>query len=69
MGGLQETKWFGEKIYIVGNSIVLTSGREVPRDVVVKQRGEGVALVLMGLAIKAWTSGGSQWKTWNYRII
>ena len=49
MTGLQETKWFGAKEYRVGDSIALTSGREVPSLGSSRRRGEGVALVLDGL--------------------
>ena len=49
VGGLQETKCLDR----VGNSVVLTSGREIPGNGVVKQRGEGVALVLTGPAVDA----------------
>ena len=30
VAALQETKWFGEKVYRVGESVVLTAGRPVP---------------------------------------
>ncbi len=30
IAALQETKWFGEAEYKVGDSVVLTSGRDVP---------------------------------------
>ena len=50
----QETKWFGDNVYAVGNSIVLTAGRLVPENDDVRQRGEGVALVLSGPAISGW---------------
>ena len=39
VGGLQETKWFRNTMYRVGESVVLTSGRDVPGDGVMKQRG------------------------------
>ena len=48
VAGLQETKWFGAEEYRVGDSIVLTSGREVPSLGRSHRRGEGVALVLHG---------------------
>ena len=32
------------------------------------QRGEGVALVLLGWAIDAW-AGGQQWKAWSSRLV
>ena len=32
-------------------------------------RGEGVALVLSGLAVDAWKRGGSQWTAWSSRAV
>lgn len=46
VGALQETKWFGSEVYRVGGSVVLTAGRDVPGGNEVRQRGEGVAIVL-----------------------
>ena len=40
-------------MYKVGVSLVLTAGREVPGAGHVKQRGEGVTIVLSGPAIGA----------------
>ena len=54
IAALQETKWFGEDVYRVGESVVLAAGRPVPGAGVVRQRGEGVAIVLSGLAVGAW---------------
>ena len=34
---LQETKWFGSEAYQISGSIVLTSGRVLPRDFVRRQ--------------------------------
>ena len=62
VAALQETKWFGNRLYRVGNSVVLTAGSEVPGRGVVRQRGEGVAIVLSGPVLSAWKAGGSQWK-------
>ena len=53
---LQETKWFGNNVYSVGRSLVLTSGRPTP-DSGARQRGEGVALVLRGPAVSCWKAG------------
>ena len=61
-----ETKWFREEAYKVGENLMLTAGRTVPG---VKQRGEGVALVLNGRATDAWRAGGSKWKAWSSRLI
>ena len=69
VAALQETKWFGNEIYRVEDSVVLTSGREVPEHVGSRQRGEGVAIVLLGPAVSAWKAGGSRWKAWSSRLI
>ena len=58
VGALQETKWFGSEIYEVNDSVILTSGRSTPAQGEKVQRGEGVALVLRGLALVAWRRGG-----------
>ena len=68
VAALQETKWFGCKVYRVGESVVLSAGREVP-ETGTRQRGEGVAIVLSGEAVSAWRAGGSQWKAWSSRLI
>ena len=60
VGALQETKWFGGNVYEVMGSVVLTAGRPTPAEGVTVQRGEGVALVLMGPALTAWKRGGKQ---------
>ena len=33
------------------------------------QRGEGVALVILGDAIAGWEVAGKQWKSWNARMV
>ena len=65
---LQETKWFGCEVYRVGESVVLSAGREVP-EMGIRQRGEGVAIVLSGEAAMAWRAGGSQWKARSSKLI
>ena len=52
--GLQETKWFGNAMHKVGESIVLTAGWPMPSAGQSRQRGEGVAIVLSGPAVAAW---------------
>ena len=69
IAALQETKWFGEGVYRVGGSVVLAAGRPVPRAGAVRQRGEGIAIVLSGLAVGAWKAGGSCWKAWSSRLV
>ena len=69
VAALQETKWFGNGIYHVGDNIVLASGRDTPPVGEPVQRGEGVALVLTGPAIAAWKDGGEQWKAWSSRLV
>ena len=43
VGALQETKWFGNEVYEVADSVVLTSGRRTPMQGDISSRGEGVA--------------------------
>ncbi len=70
VAALQETKWFGCEAYHVGASMVLTAGRKVSGQTDgVRQRGEGVAIVLTGPAINAWRSGGNRWKAWSSRLV
>ena len=69
VAALQETKWFGQAVYCVGKSVVITAGRPTPQPGQSKQRGEGVAVVLSGPAITTWKKGGGQWKTWGSRLI
>ena len=54
VAALQETKWFGEAVYKVGESIVLAAGRPTPPAGEPRQRGEDVAFTLSGPAVKAW---------------
>jgi len=69
VAALQETKWFGNGVYEVGGSVVLAAGRPVPGEGMVKQRGEGVAIVLSGAAIGAWKTAGKCWKAWGSRLL
>ena len=69
VGALQETKWFGSEVYEINESIILTSGRSKPAEGEAIRRGEGVALVLRGLALVAWKCGGKQWKAWSSRAV
>ena len=57
VAALQETKWFGEDEYRVGKFVVLAAGRSVSGPGVVKQRGEGVTIVLSGPVVGAWKEG------------
>ena len=56
--GLQETKWFGNVMYKVGESIALTAGRLMPQAGQPGQGGEGVAIILSDPAVAAWKRGG-----------
>ena len=69
VAALQETKWFGRRVYIVGECVVLTAGQETPQGNESKQRGEGVAIVLSKEAVTAWKAGGEQWNAWGFRIV
>ena len=69
VAALQGTKWFGSKVYNVSGSVVLTAGRKTPGEGENVVRGEGVALVLSGLAVDAWKRGDSQWSAWSSRAV
>ena len=69
VAGLQETRWFGNEIYEVGESVVLTAGRPSPKPRQQIQRGEDVAIVLSGPAKTAWKAGGQQLSSWGSRLI
>ena len=56
-------------MYRVGNSVVLTARREVPRAEFVRHKGEGIAIVLSGPAVSACREGGSKWKAWSSRLV
>ena len=69
VAGLQETKWFENEVYKVGESVVLSARRDVPQERGDGQTGEGVAIILSGPAMDTWRAGGSQWKAWGSRLI
>jgi hypothetical protein len=48
VAALQETKLFGNAIYRIGRSVALTAGRDILKADSVRQRGEGVTIVLSG---------------------
>ena len=56
-------------MYKVGESFVLAAGRPTPLPNEPRQRGEGVAIVLSGPAVKAWRNAGKQWKAWSSRVV
>ena len=41
VAALQETKWFGDEVYCVDGSMVVSTGRPVPRVGQAKKRGTG----------------------------
>ena len=69
MAALQETKWFNDAVYKVGENIVIAAGRPTPPVGETRQRGEGVAVVLNGPAVQAWEAGGKQWKAWSSQLV
>ena len=48
---------------------MVAAGSPVPCAGAVRQRGEGVAIVLSGCALKAWSSGSKIWKAWSSRLV
>ena len=68
VAALQETKWFGQAMYCVGKSVVITAGRPTPQPGQSKQR-EGVAVVLSGLAITTWKKGPLCYRKEKFRSL
>ena len=66
--GLQETRWFGSEVYSVADSVVLSSGRDLPGEDGDWRRGEGVAIVMRGRALQQWRAGGSQFRAVSSRL-
>ena len=64
---LQETLFFGNEVYNVGDSVVLTAERPPPALGESVKSGEGVAIVLLGPA--AWRAAGEQWKARSSRLV
>ena len=69
IAALQETKWFGNTVYRARDCVVLASGPPAPQKDESRQRGEGVAILLLGSAVGLWKADGEQWKGWNSRIV
>ena len=59
VAAVQETRWFGNEVYRVGNSVVLAAGRPVP----------GVVIILAGPAVGVWKAGESDWKACSSRLV
>ena len=66
---MQETRWFGSEVYEVGESLLLTAGRERSAVGDSVQRREGIAIILSGPAICAWKRAGKQWKAWGSKAV
>lgn len=47
---------------------MLAAGQPVPQAGEFLQTGESVALVLNGVAVRAWREAGEQWKVWSPRL-
>ena len=56
-------------MYWAGKSIELAAGHPVPKPGETLQRGEGVAIVLTGPAVRAWREAGEIWKVWSPCLI
>ena len=69
VAALQETKWFGSEVCQVGGSVVMTAGREKSSWSDDMQRGEGVAIVPLGLVIDSWKRALKQSKAWGPRAL
>ena len=60
VAALPETEWFGNEVYQVGGSVVLTAERERPSEGDGMQWDAGVGIVLLGPIIDAWKRAGKQ---------
>ena len=70
MAGIQEAKWFGKDVWPTADDcMVLHLGRPLPEGDAVAHRGEGVGILLNGLATEAWRQAGEVWKAVSSRII
>ena len=71
MAVLQETKWFGEEVYMIRGSVLVVVGRPVLESGDVQKKGEDITIMLSRLAITAWKEDGihSCWKAWNSRLL
>ena len=69
VAALQETKWFGDETYRVGNSMLLTAGRKTPDSDESRVRGEGVIKMLSSKAKDAWKDGGTKWRARSSQLI
>ena len=67
--GIQETKWFGSDIWLIGEWTFLHSGYVllVDSDAVVRQNGVGI--LLDGRATVAWRAAGEALKAVSPRIV
>ena len=69
VAALQETKWFGDETYRVGNNMLLIPRRKTPDSDESRVRGEGVTKLLSSKAKDAWKEGGTKWRAWSSRLI
>ena len=69
IAAIQETKWFGSDIWLVGHSTFLHSGRKLPESGESCRRNEGVGILLNGEMTELWKRGGQQWNAVSSRIV
>jgi len=69
MVGISETKWFGQAVYLVDGYTVVHSGRPMPADGDMAQRGEGVGIVLDPVLSEAGRNGGEIWNPVSSRLV
>ena len=68
VANFEEMRWFGDALYQVENTMVLSSGRSVLMDGKNFRRAEGVTIVIHRCALVAWRAGGCQWKALSSRL-
>ena len=69
VGTLQETKWFGDGIYEVDDSVLLTAGHPAPAVGAPLHRVEDVALVPDCPGLAAWKHGGLHGAQNFYQLV
>ena len=66
---LQETYWLDKNVYNIDGAVLISSGRPSPGEGESCRRGEGVAILLLGNAARAWRDGGCQYDARSSRIV
>ena len=69
VAGIQETKWFGNDVWVADGYTLLHSGRPLPSENDRAVRNEGVGNVLDTKATAAWKEAGEKWEAVSSRVV